>query len=446
MMMLHERDEKVPVKIPVKILVVDDREDNLMSIETILDKENYIVRKANSGRAALKILLKEHDFTLILMDVQMPDLNGFETATLIYERDKLKHIPIIFITANDYGEDSIFKGYQMGGVDYIYKPINPDLLRAKVSVFVELYDKTRQLMAQEQKLTSANKRLEKEVEERKISEEKVHLLNSQLMDNIFQLRATNEELERFAYIASHDLQEPLRKIIIFGDRLMAKYKLQLEEEGQDYIDRMMKASSRMQTLISNVLAFSRSSTNNDPFEETDLNLLVEGILSDLQIYIEQKQAVFQVEKLPLMKVIPVQFRQLLQNLIINALKFGKDNQPPVVKIYGAKAGWKEISDFSGDENASFYKICISDNGIGFDQKYADQIFMIFKRLHSFDKFEGNGIGLSICKKIVEKHNGFITASGKLNEGATFSIYLPVNQLVGVDKTNGTPSKHKAVSL
>ena len=142
--------------------MVDDREDNLFSIEAILEKDGYIIRKANSGRAALRVVLKEDDFTLILMDVQMPDLNGFETATLIYERDKLKHIPIIFITANDYGEDSVFKGYQMGGVDYIYKHVNPELLRAKVAVFVELYKKNHQLLAQEQKMAAANKRLEKE--------------------------------------------------------------------------------------------------------------------------------------------------------------------------------------------------------------------------------------------------------------------------------------------
>src|SRR6266498_3066545 len=140
----------------IKILVVDDREDNLFSIETILEKENYTIVKANSGRSALKILLQQHDFSLILMDVQMPDINGFETATIIYQRDKLKNIPIIFITAHDYDEDYIFKGYKMGGVDYIYKPINPELLRAKVAVFVELYSKNQQLKLQEKKLLASN--------------------------------------------------------------------------------------------------------------------------------------------------------------------------------------------------------------------------------------------------------------------------------------------------
>jgi len=140
-----------------KILLVDDREDNLLSIETILEPDGYKFSKANSGREALKILLKEYDFALILMDVKMPNMNGFKTAALIYEREKLKHIPIIFITANNYGDENIFKGYRAGAVDYIYKPVNPDLLRAKVSVFVDLYRKNHRLLLQEKKLVAINK-------------------------------------------------------------------------------------------------------------------------------------------------------------------------------------------------------------------------------------------------------------------------------------------------
>src|SRR5688572_8627751 len=191
-----------------KILVVDDRDDNLLSIETILDQDGYQIIKATSGRQALKILLAQIDFALILMDVQMPNLNGFETASLIYEREKLRHIPIIFITAHNQGEEKMYEGYKMGGVDFIYKPINSELLRYKVSVFVDLYLKTSELILQEKKLLSANKNLEKEVEERKISEEKVWLLNQQLLLNNQQLKNTIEELDRFAYVASHDLQEP----------------------------------------------------------------------------------------------------------------------------------------------------------------------------------------------------------------------------------------------
>src|SRR3982751_5629107 len=156
-----------------KILLVDDREDNLLSIETILEPDGYNFIKATSGRQALKILLTEFDFAMILMDVKMPNLNGFETASLIYERDKLKHIPIIFITANNFGDENLYKGYQAGAVDYIFKPINQEVLRAKVSVLVDLYQKTHELTVQEQKLIASNKNLENEIKERAASEEKV---------------------------------------------------------------------------------------------------------------------------------------------------------------------------------------------------------------------------------------------------------------------------------
>src|SRR6476646_6214165 len=216
------RKEETSDKSPVKILAVDDREDNLLSIETILEKENYTIVKANSGRAALKVLLQEHDFTLILMDVQMPDMNGFETASLIYERERLRHIPIIFITAQNQDEEYMFKGYKMGAVDFIYKPINPELLRYKVSVFAELYRKNHQLLTQERKLKEMNQNLQREIEVRRRSEEKIMTLNEQLIENNTELKVINEELDRFAYVASHDLQEPLRKIMLFSDKLSEK--------------------------------------------------------------------------------------------------------------------------------------------------------------------------------------------------------------------------------
>src|SRR6188768_1954704 len=204
---------------PTKILLVDDREDNLLAIETILAPMGYRFVKATSGRQALKVLLTEIDFAMILMDVRMPNLNGFETAALIYEREKLKHIPIIFITANNYGDENMYKGYQSGAIDYIFKPINPDILRAKVGVLVDLYKKNRLLVEQERKLIAINRNLEREVEERKNNEEKIKKLNQQLLENIASLESANKDLERFAFMASHDLQEPLRKIRMFSDRL-----------------------------------------------------------------------------------------------------------------------------------------------------------------------------------------------------------------------------------
>ena len=282
-------------KAEVKILVVDDRDDNLFSIETILERDNYIIRKANSGRAALKTLLNEHDFTLILMDVQMPDMNGFETATLIYQREKLKHIPIIFITAHNQDEAYMFEGYKMGAVDFIYKPINPELLRFKVSVFVELYQKTNQLMMQEKKLLAVNTSLAQEVEERRMTEDKIRSLNQQLLENNAELKGINEELDRFAYVASHDLQEPLRKIMIFSDVMSEKLNQQSDPEVQNCLTKITMASNRMQKLINDLLKFSRHTNNEASFIAVDLNNLLEEVLSDMETQLQKTKAQVQIE-------------------------------------------------------------------------------------------------------------------------------------------------------
>lgn len=409
----------------IRILVVDDREDNLFSIEAILEQDHYTIVKANSGRAALKILLQQHDFSLILMDVQMPDLNGFETAAIIYERDKLKNIPIIFITAHDYDDDYIFKGYKTGGVDYISKPINPQLLRVKVSVFVELYRKNRQLLLHEKKLLAANKSLQKEIEERKASEEKVRQLNAQLLENNEHLKAVNEELDRFAYVASHDLQEPLRKIMVFSDKILMKDNP--DKETEKYFKKIITSSERMQLLINDLLSFSRHSAIPSDFKETDLNVLVKEAIAELEIEIENTNAEVNVSELPVLCVIPSLMRQLFYNLVNNAIKFRKKSIAPVVHIKAEEVSAKDIHLPSKAENRSYYKITIADNGIGFDPKYAEDIFVVFKRLHSYHEFEGSGVGLSICKKIIEKHHGSINAQSTPGEGSTFTIILPADQ-------------------
>lgn len=409
----------------INILVVDDREDNLLSIEAILQKDNYRVVKANSGRAALKILLRRFDFSLILMDVQMPDMNGLETATIIYEREKLKTIPIIFITAYSNDEDYLFKGYKMGGVDYIYKPINPELLRAKVGVFVELYRKNHQLVHQEKNLLAANKSLQKEIEERKSSEEKIRLLNKQLLENNEHLKSVNEELDRFAYVASHDLQEPLRKIMIFSDKIISLKNDQNEVEK--YLTKISNSSQRMQLLINNLLQFSRDSLISADFVNVDLNELVKEALAELEIEIEKKQTLIEIGSLPVIWAVPGLMRQLFYNLISNAIKFKAKDKQSIVKISSEKMPQPSLIPGKHMANVNYYKISVSDNGIGFDQKYTDEIFKVFKRLHSFHEYEGTGVGLSICKKIIDKHNGYISASSNVNEGATFTLELPEKQ-------------------
>lgn len=408
-----------------KILLVDDREDNLFSMETILESDGYQFVKANSGRQALKILLVEFDFALILMDVKMPNLNGFETAALIYERERLKHIPIIFITANTYGEENIFKGYRTGAVDYIYKPINPDLLRAKVAVFVDLYKKNQQLLSQEKKLIAINKSLQSEINDRKASEEKIIILNKELLNNIEGLEKANKDLDRFAFMASHDLQEPLRKIRTFSDRLYSKHKDQLDSDAVMNINRIQKAAARMQELIKDILTFSTITSQKDSFVKSDLHSLVHEVLEDLNHSVQEKKADIKLGPLPTLYVNPGLIKPLFFNLISNALKYSKKNESPVIKIFQEN---NNISDKGDPHSPSLIKYCrihISDNGIGFDQQYSEQIFEMFQRLHTQTEYEGTGIGLALCKHIVDKHQGFISALSKVNEGATFIVSLPL---------------------
>jgi signal transduction histidine kinase len=410
-----------------KILLVDDREDNLLSIESILEPDGYKFVKANSGRQALKILLAEYDFAMILMDVKMPNLNGFETAALIYEREKLKHIPIIFITANNFGDDNVFKGYQAGAVDYIYKPINPGVLRAKVTVLIELYKKNRQLLAQEQRLVAINKNLELEIKERKASEEKVKQLNRQLLENIASLESANKDLDRFAFMASHDLQEPLRKIRMFSDRLQLKYQNILDDDGKTNIVRIQKAAERMQNLITDILTFSKISVDKAAFVETNLNTIIDDVLTDLDEEMKAKGANVTVDTLPVVSANPGLIKPLFQNLIGNALKYSKKDVAPIIKISHEINNQLNGKVSNGKE--SYCKILIQDNGIGFDQKYAEEIFGMFKRLHHNSEFQGTGIGLALCKKIVEQHKGYISARSRINEGSTFIISLPIQQKV-----------------
>lgn len=407
-----------------KILIVDDREDNLMSISSLLEPSGYQLVRANSGREALKILLIEYDFALILMDVQMPNLSGFETASLIYERDKLRHIPIIFITAHSHDEENIFKGYKTGAVDYIYKPINPDLLRAKVSVFVELYRKNHQLIAQEQKLIAINKNLESEINERKLSEEKVKLLNLQLLQNIDKLEVANKDLDRFAFMASHDLQEPLRKINVFSERLDSEYGKRLDEEGRKYINRIQTATSRLQALIRDILTFSKISIDKTVFVNSDLTPLVQDVLLELDDVIKEKEAEVHIEPLPSLAINPNLMRPLFYNLIHNSLKYSKKDVKPIIRIYSETESVLDKLNAQKTKN-KYSRIFISDNGIGFEQVFSEQIFDMFKRLHNQNEYEGTGIGLALCKKIVEEHNGFISAKSAVGEGSTFVISLPV---------------------
>ncbi|WP_414526355.1 GAF domain-containing protein [Nodularia chucula] len=239
-----------------------------------------------------------------------------------------------------------------------------------------------------------------------------------------ELARSNQELQEFAFIASHDLQEPLRKILTFSDRLLTTCNNDLSPQGKDYLQRMQNAALRMQTLIKDLLTLSRITTRAQPFVAVNLNQIVQEVLSDLEIRIQQSNGRVEVDDLPTIPADPLQMRQLLQNLIGNALKFHRPQIPPVVKIYS------QILQNQSEELSVVSEICqitVEDNGIGFAQKYVDRIFHIFQRLHSRQEYQGTGMGLAICRKITERHRGTITAYSQPGEGAKFIVSLPMNQ-------------------
>lgn len=233
---------------------------------------------------------------------------------------------------------------------------------------------------------------------------------------IAELERSNRELQDFAYISSHDLQEPLRKIQTLADRLQSKYLDALDEQGCNYLARMQESAARSQALIQDLLAYSRLATKARPFQRVDLTAVIENVLSELEMQIEETGARVKVGPLPQVEADAVQMRQLFQNLIGNGIKFHRPGVPPVVEIQ---------TDPAADGVPGFCRITVSDNGIGFDEKYLDRIFTVFQRLHGADKYKGTGIGLAVCRRIVERHHGRITASSQPGQGSTFVVTLPV---------------------
>ncbi len=261
-----------------------------------------------------------------------------------------------------------------------------------------------------------------DISERKLAEEKLRVFAAQL-------ERSNAELRDFASVASHDLQEPLRKIQAFADRLRLKCADALDQQGLDYLERMQNAAGRMQTLIQDLLTLSYVTSRAQPFVQVDLGQVVQGVLSDLEVRIEQDAAKIEVGPLPTIDADPVQMRQLFQNLLSNALKFHKPGQPPEVTISARvlPAPEQALSPGTG-QGEELCQIVVADNGIGFEEQYVEQVFTLFQRLHSRQEYEGTGIGLAVCRKIAHRHGGSIVAKSEKGQGATFIIKLPVKQI------------------
>ena len=254
-----------------------------------------------------------------------------------------------------------------------------------------------------------------EITDRKLAEEKLKIYAKKL-------EVSNKELQDFASVAAHDLQEPLRKIGSFADRLKIKTKDMLPGESVDYVNRIQNSAARMQTLINDLLTYSRVTTKAKPFVKVDLNEILLTVKSDFFVTLEHSDGAIEWDILPTIDADPTQMYQLFQNLVGNALKFSRTHISPQLYI---KSKILEGPSY-GHENP-VCQISVTDNGIGFDEKYLDRIFTIFQRLHGKHEYKGSGIGLSVCRKIVDRHNGMISALSAPGEGATFLVSLPIRQ-------------------
>jgi signal transduction histidine kinase len=260
-------------------------------------------------------------------------------------------------------------------------------------------------------------------------EAKLKSYQRDLQQNISLLNKTNQELEQFAYVASHDLQEPLRKISTFSDRLQLKYKDQLPPDASQLIDRMVGAVARMRVLINDLLIFSRAGRiTPESITPVDMDALLQEVISDLEVILEEKNVQVNHDHLPIIEGSATSFHQLFQNILTNAIKFAHPDRPLTINITYQLLSGRDLSVVKENKaDEVFCRIAIEDNGIGFDQAYAERIFLIFQRLHGISEYSGTGIGLAICKKIVDSHNGYIMAYGVPDQGATFIIILPVSQ-------------------
>jgi PAS domain S-box-containing protein len=548
----HEQDTD-----KVNILLVDDRPDKLLALEACLGSLQQNIIRAQSGQEALKHLLKE-EFAVILLDVSMPGMDGFETATLIRQRPRTEHVPIIFVTSMSDSEKHIFRGYSLGAVDYILSPIVPDVLRTKVSVFVDLYKKAEQIRRQgeqlrqlqqaeyKRELAAVEDRLETETKRnrfftlaldllaiadfdgrflqinpvwektlgyseeelkaktgldfihpddrdamaaqldrlrggkavtsfegryrckdgsyrwlgwtatatapapgasddaraeeraraealiyifarditpRKEHEAAIEQLNTQLEHRVQQLTEANAELEAFNYTISHDLRSPLRSMQGFAQALVEDCSAELSDMGKNYTRRIMTSSQYMDTLLQDLLKYSRLSRTEMDRSEIDLHAIVNEIIESLNREVRDKNATIEV-RAPLLPACGnlSAVKQVFANLLTNALKFVPPERKPHVTVSTEHV--KGLAQTGSAAPAEAVRISIQDNGIGIAAEHQEKIFGLFERLHNCATYPGTGVGLAIVRKAVERMGGRVGLHSKVGEGSHFWFELP----------------------
>ncbi|MGI0485919.1 response regulator [Pantanalinema rosaneae CENA516] len=355
------------------ILIVDDTPDNLRVLSAMLTNQGFEVRKALSGQRAIASVQADPP-DLILLDIKMPEMNGYEVCQHLKADPNTCEVPIIFISALDDALDKV-RAFAVGGVDYVTKPFQ------EIEVLARIEHQLR-----------------------------IQRLQHQLIEQNEELARSNRELEQFAYVVSHDLQQPLQSVTGFVKLLLLKYENTLDEFAFDYLNRIHDAGSRMQRLIQDLLAYSRVGRQDQDLQVVDCNLVLKQVLDNLQITIEEKQVKLTYDELPMVMGNETQLIQLFQNLISNAVKFVRPDTIPQVNIV-----------VKPQEQQWLFGI--QDNGIGIEPQNLERVFEIFQRAHSAKNYPGTGIGLATCKKIVESHGGQIWVESQLELGTTFHFLL-----------------------
>jgi signal transduction histidine kinase len=417
------------------ILVVDDTPENLRLLSTMLTHRGYAPRCVINGQMALRAC-NSNPPDLILLDIMMPEMNGYEVCQHLKSEPKTREIPVIFISAKDEVFDKV-NAFAVGAVDYISKPFQFEEVLARIESHLTLRNLQKQLkeqnvllleeitsrLAVEKNLYEKNQILQQEISNRcaveKALQEQNLLLQqeisnrqraeSALLKSNQELARSNAELEQFAYVASHDLQAPLATIASYAQLLEKRYKDQLDSQAIKFIGNIVQGCTRMQTLIDDLLEYSRVGRSRKPFLLTDCNQAVQQGIANLQGAIRDTQAVVTYDELPAVMGDISQLVQLFQNLLSNAIKYRHDAPPAV-----------HITAYKQEENWLF---SVSDNGIGIAPQHQERIFQIFQRLHTQREYSGTGIGLAICQKIVERHGGYIWVESELGQGSTFHFTL-----------------------
>jgi hypothetical protein len=375
----------------VNILLVDDSPEKLLAVESVLASLGQNLIRANSGEEALRLLLKK-DFAVILLDVNMPGMDGFETAAMIRQRQSLSHIPIIFVTALSTTDSDVFRGYSFGAVDYILSPILPEILRTKVGVFVEIWKQRYELNQRAEALRKLNEDLQMRAE---------------------QLAMVNRELESFCYTIAHDLRAPLRAMEGLTSVLLDEYKERLDSSAQEYGARIRDSASRMDQMIQELLAYSRITLMDYQPQPIRLSRIVKDVLSQLSWDIEQKRVVLKIRRSQYQVLGHyTMLVQVITNLVSNAIKFVPPGLQPLIKI-------------RDERRDNFVRVWVEDNGIGIAPEHQGRIFRIFERLHDRQTYSGTGIGLAIVEKAIQRMNGRVGLESEPGKGTRFWIELPI---------------------